>query len=239
MPRKKDHSRSASGRRAKQHGNAFERIVYHLIRDAWKLDEKECFRTPLSGGHRSLNASDILFGDGVFDTGDRPLFIECKYRTVRQWSFDYLFKGPFQETADSWFPIKVLEETRTKCPEGHAPLAVMGRPLFPVFAVFKFDDYKDEALLFDQVFSLGYYGMCPLPIFLKAYAHTQHGLSTRLGVQWVDVKGIAKFNVERERERLKALAKDMGVQVITTREELEAAEQASPAPLPFPPRKEN
>lgn len=48
----------------REKGNTFERLLVHHIRNAFQCDPKECFRTPLSGGHMQYQTrADITLSE--------------------------------------------------------------------------------------------------------------------------------------------------------------------------------
>lgn len=67
----------------RQKGNRFERQIAGMIIAAFKehgIEQKDCFRTPLSGGHRFANKTDP--GDIQMTARLRELFpfsVECKF----------------------------------------------------------------------------------------------------------------------------------------------------------------
>lgn len=64
----------ANGSRRK--GAAYERKIVGLIRQAWGLTSKQCYRTPLSGGHPYASSADVTFSPEL--DGRLDISIECK-----------------------------------------------------------------------------------------------------------------------------------------------------------------
>lgn len=95
-------------------GNAFERKVAKLIADACGLSAKDCYRTPLSGGHQFAGAADLRFSKRLIRIA--PFCVECKhYKTfklhqmltptalIRSWHRQVL--RAVKRTKRQWMPV--------------------------------------------------------------------------------------------------------------------------------------
>lgn len=89
---KKERKQGVNGRKK---GKRFERQVVKLMREAFELGVKDCYRTPLSGGHFAASKEDpgdIFLGQEFQRSMPRPLCIECKnaknFEISRFWSRD-------------------------------------------------------------------------------------------------------------------------------------------------------
>lgn len=97
-------------------GSSFERYIAGRVVSAFKkfgIKKKDCYRTPMSGGHRQASKSDP--GDLVLSKRLRELFpysVECKfYKEINLWQFMQAEK----KRDKSWPVTKWLEQTCTAC----------------------------------------------------------------------------------------------------------------------------
>lgn len=83
------------GRKSRDKGAAFENKVADLVRKAFNVPKKECYRTPLSGGHPFGDAGDLVIGDYLLPMF--PFTVECKhtkaFRSEWFWSSTTQFWG--------------------------------------------------------------------------------------------------------------------------------------------------
>lgn len=75
--------------RGRLKGNAFERKVAADICAAFGMPAKQCYRTPLSGGHPYGDTGDLVVGPRLAKRF--PYLVECKHR--RNWNVEDLFTG--------------------------------------------------------------------------------------------------------------------------------------------------
>lgn len=104
-------------------GKRFEREVVALIRDAFALSVKDCYRTPLSGGHFAASKEDpgdIFLGREFQLSMPRPLCIECKnsvsFEIARFWSRDI--------ESMSWPETKALYQVLKAAGKDKAPVLI-------------------------------------------------------------------------------------------------------------------
>jgi len=81
--------------RGKQKGSAFENLVANKIIEAAKFEKKDCYRTPLSGGHPYADAGDLQISEKLLPYF--PFSVECKHR--RDWHPGVMFAPRGEERA--------------------------------------------------------------------------------------------------------------------------------------------
>lgn len=97
------------GSRAK--GAGFERLVARMVVEAARkvnpdLTQKDCYRTPLSGGHPYGDQADLVVSPRFAPSF--PYLVECKHR--RWWVLEKMFP-PVKEVLE-W-----MRSTADKCPQ--------------------------------------------------------------------------------------------------------------------------
>lgn len=99
--------------RGRNKGSGFEREVAKMIVDTFDLKKTECYRTPMSGGHRYASKKDP--GDLVLSARARRVFpfsVECKfYKKVDLWPF----LEPEKKQKKSWPVRKWIAQTVAAC----------------------------------------------------------------------------------------------------------------------------
>jgi hypothetical protein len=83
-------------RYSKDKGHAFERKVAKMIREVFDVAEKDCFRTPLSGGHHLYQRGDLVMSPQLFRRF--PYLVECKHS--KSWSMTQIL--PISKMLDGW-----------------------------------------------------------------------------------------------------------------------------------------
>ena len=111
------------GRYSRDKGNAFERRIAKMIREALNISERECHRTPRSGGH-------YVKGDLVLDPSQRerfPFIVECKHS--KRWTLSHIL--PVSGLMQQW-----LRQTYAQAAEmeGRPLLIIMGDRT-PIYAI--------------------------------------------------------------------------------------------------------
>lgn len=104
------------GRTSKAKGSSFERLVAKLVLEAFPdMTAKDCYRTPLSGGHPTADAGDLVLSERL-----RKLFpysVECKH--TKDWSLHQIM--PLREGVRKW----VQQTVKAAEKNGLYPLLVM------------------------------------------------------------------------------------------------------------------
>jgi hypothetical protein len=111
------------GQYSKSKGSSFERLVAKMIAKAFDVPVKECYRTPMSGGH-------YIKGDIVLSPALQvqfPFTIECKH--TKSWSLSHLI--PLSALMKSWL-AQAFEQAKD---EGHNPLLIIRGNHTPVYAI--------------------------------------------------------------------------------------------------------
>lgn len=106
-------------------GKEFERFVARaVLADAPGFGKKDCYRTPLSGGHPFGETGDLVISPGLRKFF--PFVVECKHR--KDWGPGVMFQPRKEER--SWI-LQVLRATRKN---DFAPLLVMRGNATEVYA---------------------------------------------------------------------------------------------------------
>jgi len=104
-------------------GKRFERKVVAIMREAFDLDVKDCYRTPLSGGHFAASKEDPgdLFLGQVFQMSmPKPLCIECKNSK----NFNITRFHKFDEPKSSWGETRALHQVMKAAGTDKAPVLI-------------------------------------------------------------------------------------------------------------------
>lgn len=115
------------GRRSKTKGSSFERLVAKRICAAFDVSARECYRTPMSGGHKFAGKADLIIGPKLRKRF--PFVVECKHTKIWQ-PGDMLFPTKHEL---SWVAQVLTASSRSK---GRWPLLVMRGNHTKVFAAF-------------------------------------------------------------------------------------------------------
>jgi hypothetical protein len=118
-------------------GSGFERQVAKLVVGAfrkagYKVSSKDCYRTPLSGGHRFSRQTDP--GDLMMTRRMQALFpfvVECKFH--KKFSL-YRFLVAVRKRKSSWHEFKFIAQAHQQA-RHHAPLLVAKGNNTPIFAL--------------------------------------------------------------------------------------------------------
>lgn len=149
-------------------GNSFENKVAKLILDAatragLQVSRKDCYRTPLSGGHPFGDTGDLIFEGAL-----REVFrftVECKH--YKNWHPGRIFR--IGERERGWLAQSVTAAKRSKDPR--QPLLVMaGNFIPPCAASPALLDYLPGGVNFIQFKYDGVvWRMADLEVFLMQY----------------------------------------------------------------------
>ncbi len=95
-PRTKEQTAKASktGKKSRNKGNGFERLIAKELREVLDLEIKDIFRTPLSGGHPGMKAGDLMLSKKAQRLF--PWSVECKH--YKDWRPDSVLKDNKRET---------------------------------------------------------------------------------------------------------------------------------------------
>lgn len=89
----------------REKGNGFERLVAKRIVAVSCMTAKDCYRTPLSGGHPYGDRGDLVVSPQLRKRF--PFFVECKF--YRGWNLDHLlWPGSL---AKSWYK-KLVQQSK-------------------------------------------------------------------------------------------------------------------------------
>ena len=111
-----------SGRHSREKGANFERLVAKMVTDALGGARKDCYRTPMSGGHHSAAKGDLVVSPAFAQKF--PFSVECKHH--KDWRPGRFFV--LTKSEEAW--LAQAEEART---EQCAPLLVMRGHATPIF----------------------------------------------------------------------------------------------------------
>jgi hypothetical protein len=124
----------------REKGNGFERLVARMVLDAcnkggFLLDRKECFRTPLSGGHPFADRGDLQIGPQLRKVF--PFVVECKHQKI--WNPGAMFRA--RENEANWLR-QVKRATKETKIEGLVPLLVCQGNLTGTYCAAPWDDLR-------------------------------------------------------------------------------------------------
>jgi len=118
-----------SGRHSREKGANFERLVAKMVTDALGGSRKDCYRTPMSGGHHSAANGDLVVSAAFAERF--PFRVECKHH--KDWHPGRFFA--LTKNEEAW--LDQAEEARTaSC----APLLVMRGHATPIFVAVRSAD---------------------------------------------------------------------------------------------------
>lgn len=84
-------------RKSRDKGSAFERLVAAMVLEAIPgFTKKDCYRTPLSGGHPVADSGDLVVSERL--QKKFPFVVECKH--VKDWNLQWLW--PPNSAVRSW-----------------------------------------------------------------------------------------------------------------------------------------
>lgn len=122
------------GRMSRDKGASFERHVAKLVRATFLVSPKECYRTPLSGGHPYGDCGDLVIGNNLLPAF--PFTVEAKHH--RDFRLDWFFTG--HKKLDAWMQqviqanwTQVSKRTRSKKAATLLPLLVMRGHATPIY----------------------------------------------------------------------------------------------------------
>jgi hypothetical protein len=106
-------------------GSSFERLVAKIIAKHFGVSPKECYRTPLSGGHPYAESSDLVLSPELLKKF--PMVVECKH--TKAWKIEHLFKPT--KLMESW-ASQVLRATSEVT--GREPVIIFRGNRTPILA---------------------------------------------------------------------------------------------------------
>lgn len=108
------------GKRSKQKGSDFERLVAKMVLSAFgkEFTQKDCFRTPMSGGHPFADGGDLVISPRLREVF--PFVVECKHD--KTWRPDMFFS--LTKLVTNWLNQARAEEKDERA-EGRSLLLVM------------------------------------------------------------------------------------------------------------------
>lgn len=186
---------------SQQKGKIFELKIVKTFRKWWNLSEKECYRTPVSGGHPYAVRSDITFYPEKI-WREVKLFIECKYRSrTRDWSMEDLLYAILIKDynfSNKWLPFQWLEKIRDKAPLWCLPVVIIGKPRRQPLAIINIKDAKrmsDTGGFLTCALNLPVrfceYQVWELEEFIKSWSYVSKRLQTPQVLketEWVKIK---------------------------------------------------
>lgn len=107
-------------KRSRDKGNNYERRYSKLVIAAFEsfgITKRDCYRTPLSGGHPLADAGDLTISDPLWKLF--PFAVECKH--YKNWNPGVMFRPRKQERG--W--LKQVKASLPRCRPKSIPLLAM------------------------------------------------------------------------------------------------------------------
>lgn len=134
---------------SRRKGASFENLLAKDIRRTFKVDNQDCYRTPLSGGHHGFGLEwpgDIYISERLFPLF--PFVVEAKHR--RNWHA-VSFQRPTKEQA-AWLRHLLRQDLPRSPRDGAMPLMVCRGQNTPIYAALRLPDFKALGMRLPQAY---------------------------------------------------------------------------------------
>ena len=142
------------GKISRNKGNSFERLVSKMVVSAFPgATAKDCYRTPLSGGHPIADAGDLVISDRLRKVF--PYVVECKH--VKDWRMEHAFL--VNNGMQKWLrqTVAAVARSESKGGKGLQPLLVMHGNLTGTYCTAPSDLQVRKWLMTNKRSSLRFY----------------------------------------------------------------------------------